>query len=86
SPDAIDRAEDRERFQSAVERLGLKQPENGTVTALEQAVLLAERITYPLVVRPSYVLGGRAMEMVYDEQDLRRYFAEAVSVSNESPV
>ncbi|MGL5199432.1 MAG: carbamoyl-phosphate synthase large subunit, partial [Aeromonas veronii] len=86
SPDAIDRAEDRERFQSAVERLGLKQPENGTVTALEQAVLLAERITYPLVVRPSYVLGGRAMEIVYDEQDLRRYFAEAVSVSNESPV
>ena len=86
SPDAIDRAEDRERFQSAVERLGLKQPENGTVTALEQAVLTAERITYPLVVRPSYVLGGRAMEIVYDEQDLRRYFAEAVSVSNESPV
>ncbi len=75
SPDAIDRAEDRERFQSAVERLGLKQPENGTVTALEQAVLTAERITYPLVVRPSYVLGGRAMEIVYDEQDLRRYFA-----------
>ncbi|MDU7311900.1 MAG: carbamoyl-phosphate synthase large subunit, partial [Aeromonas sp.] len=86
SPDAIDRAEDRERFQSAVERLGLKQPENGTVTALEQAVQLATRITYPLVVRPSYVLGGRAMEIVYDEQDLRRYFAEAVSVSNESPV
>lgn len=86
SPDAIDRAEDRERFQSAVERLGLKQPENGTVTALEQAILTAERITYPLVVRPSYVLGGRAMEIVYDEQDLRRYFAEAVSVSNESPV
>ncbi|MGL5499210.1 MAG: carbamoyl-phosphate synthase large subunit, partial [Aeromonas sobria] len=86
SPDAIDRAEDRERFQSAVERLGLKQPENGTVTALEQAVLTAERITYPLVVRPSYVLGGRAMEIVYDETDLRRYFAEAVSVSNESPV
>ncbi|SIP93405.1 carbamoyl-phosphate synthase large subunit [Aeromonas sp. RU39B] len=86
SPDAIDRAEDRERFQSAVERLGLKQPENGTVTTLEQAVLEAARITYPLVVRPSYVLGGRAMEIVYDEQDLRRYFTEAVSVSNESPV
>ncbi|MCR6555754.1 ATP-grasp domain-containing protein, partial [Aeromonas sp. CPF2-S1] len=61
-------------------------PENCTVTALEQAVQLATRITYPLVVRPSYVLGGRAMEIVYDEQDLRRYFAEAVSVSNESPV
>ncbi|MBY5921862.1 carbamoyl-phosphate synthase large subunit [Ferrimonas balearica] len=86
SPDAIDRAEDRERFQQAVERLGLKQPENSTVTALEQAVRDAERIGYPLVVRPSYVLGGRAMEIVYDEQDLRRYFNEAVSVSNESPV
>ncbi|GHB09215.1 carbamoyl-phosphate synthase large subunit [Shewanella indica] len=86
SPDAIDRAEDRERFQQAVERLGLKQPENSTVTNLEQAVLDAERIGYPLVVRPSYVLGGRAMEIVYDEQDLRRYFNEAVSVSNESPV
>ncbi|MBP8173990.1 MAG: carbamoyl-phosphate synthase large subunit, partial [Aeromonadaceae bacterium] len=86
SPDAIDRAEDRERFQQAVERLGLKQPENGTVTAIEQAVQVAARITYPLVVRPSYVLGGRAMEVVYDEQDLRRYFNEAVSVSNESPV
>ncbi|WP_028108605.1 carbamoyl-phosphate synthase large subunit [Ferrimonas futtsuensis] len=86
SPDAIDRAEDRERFQQAVERLGLKQPENSTVTTMEQAVLDAERIGYPLVVRPSYVLGGRAMEIVYDEQDLRRYFNEAVSVSNESPV
>ncbi|GAA4876177.1 carbamoyl-phosphate synthase large subunit [Ferrimonas pelagia] len=86
SPDAIDRAEDRERFQQAVERLGLKQPENSTVTTVEQAVRDAERIGYPLVVRPSYVLGGRAMEIVYDEQDLRRYFNEAVSVSNESPV
>ncbi|QIZ75916.1 carbamoyl-phosphate synthase large subunit [Ferrimonas lipolytica] len=86
SPDAIDRAEDRERFQQAVERLDLKQPENSTVTALTQAVTDAERIGYPLVVRPSYVLGGRAMEIVYDEQDLRRYFSEAVSVSNESPV
>ncbi|MBP7546790.1 MAG: carbamoyl-phosphate synthase large subunit [Corallincola sp.] len=86
SPDAIDRAEDRERFQQAVERLGLLQPENATVTKLEEAVAAAERITYPLVVRPSYVLGGRAMEVVHDEQDLRRYFAEAVSVSNDSPV
>ncbi len=86
SPDAIDRAEDRERFQQAVERLGLLQPENATVTKLEDAVVAAERITYPLVVRPSYVLGGRAMEVVHDEQDLRRYFAEAVSVSNDSPV
>jgi len=86
SPEAIDRAEDRERFQQVVERLGLKQPENDTVTTLEQAVTSATRIGYPLVVRPSYVLGGRAMEIVYDETDLRRYFKEAVSVSNESPV
>ena len=86
SPEAIDRAEDRERFQQVVERLGLKQPENDTVTTLEQAVESATRIGYPLVVRPSYVLGGRAMEIVYDEVDLRRYFKEAVSVSNESPV
>nr|WP_086940615.1 carbamoyl-phosphate synthase large subunit [Thaumasiovibrio occultus] len=86
SPDAIDRAEDRERFQAAVERLGLKQPENATVTAIEQAVEKSREIGYPLVVRPSYVLGGRAMEIVYDEADLRRYFNEAVSVSNESPV
>lgn len=86
SPEAIDRAEDRERFQKVVERLGLKQPENDTVTTTEQAVESAKRIGYPLVVRPSYVLGGRAMEIVYDEVDLRRYFKEAVSVSNESPV
>ncbi len=86
SPDAIDRAEDRERFQIAVDRLGLKQPANATVTAMEQAIDKAREIGYPLVVRPSYVLGGRAMEIVYDEQDLRRYFNEAVSVSNESPV
>jgi len=86
SPDAIDRAEDRERFQAAVERLNLLQPENATVTALEQAVEKAKEIGYPLVVRPSYVLGGRAMEIVYDEVDLRRYFAQAVKVSNESPV
>jgi carbamoyl-phosphate synthase large subunit len=86
SPDAIDRAEDRERFQQAVERLGLAQPENATVTAMEEAVIKAQKIGYPLVVRPSYVLGGRAMEIVYDEIDLRRYFNEAVSVSNESPV
>ncbi|RKF15593.1 carbamoyl-phosphate synthase large subunit [Alginatibacterium sediminis] len=86
SPDAIDRAEDRERFQQAVIRLGLLQPENETVSTTEDAVIAAERIGFPLVVRPSYVLGGRAMEIVYDEQDLRRYFKEAVSVSNESPV
>lgn len=86
SPDAIDRAEDRERFQQAVDRLGLLQPENATVTAMEQAIEKSKEIGFPLVVRPSYVLGGRAMEIVYDEADLRRYFNEAVSVSNESPV
>ncbi|WP_153447567.1 carbamoyl-phosphate synthase large subunit [Vibrio algicola] len=86
SPDAIDRAEDRERFQTAVDRLELLQPQNATVTTMEQAIEKSREIGYPLVVRPSYVLGGRAMEIVYDEQDLRRYFNEAVSVSNESPV
>ncbi|HID8505522.1 TPA: carbamoyl-phosphate synthase large subunit [Proteus mirabilis] len=86
SPDAIDKAEDRERFQKAVDKLGLKQPENATVTTLEEAVEKAKSIGYPLVVRPSYVLGGRAMEIVYDEIDLRRYFQTAVSVSNDAPV
>lgn len=86
SPDAIDRAEDRERFQTAVERLGLKQPENATITNIEQAMLESARIGFPLVVRPSYVLGGRAMEIVYDQQDLRRYLTEAVKVSNSAPV
>src|SRR5471032_752195 len=86
SPDAIDRAEDRERFQQAVHRLGLKQPANATVATIEQAVEKASGLGYPLVVRPSYVLGGRAMEIVYDEIDLRRYFQNAVSVSNDAPV
>ena len=86
SPDAIDRAEDRERFQQAVDRLKLKQPANATVTAIDMAVEKAKEIGYPLVVRPSYVLGGRAMEIVYDEIDLRRYFMTAVSVSNDAPV
>jgi len=86
SPDSIDLAEDRERFQKLVERVGLKQPPNRTATEAEQAVQLAAEIGYPLVVRPSYVLGGRAMEIVHDEDDLRRYMREAVKVSNESPV
>jgi carbamoyl-phosphate synthase large subunit len=86
SPDSIDAAEDRERFQHMVEKLDLLQPPNRTATDSEQAVLLAEEIGYPLVVRPSYVLGGRAMEIVYAEDDLRRYMREAVSVSNDSPV
>ncbi len=86
SPDSIDLAEDRERFQHLVEELGLKQPPNRTATDAERAVVLAEEVGYPLVVRPSYVLGGRAMEIVHDEEDLRRYMREAVSVSNDSPV
>ncbi len=86
SPDSIDLAEDRERFQQMIERLGLLQPPNRTARDAESAVGLAEEIGYPLVVRPSYVLGGRAMEIVHDEAGLRRYMTEAVKVSNESPV
>ena len=86
SPEAIDRAEDRERFQHMIQRLGLKQPQNATVTSAEEAVVKALEIGYPLVVRPSYVLGGRAMEIVNDETALRRYMTEAVKVSNDSPV
>ncbi|OTQ74948.1 MULTISPECIES: carbamoyl-phosphate synthase large subunit [unclassified Gilliamella] len=86
SPDAIDRAEDRKRFQEVVDKLILKQPVNATVTDIDDAVIKAEQIGYPLVVRPSYVLGGRAMEIVYNEQDLRRYFKTAVSESNNAPV
>ncbi|MCP5417069.1 MAG: carbamoyl-phosphate synthase large subunit [Chromatiaceae bacterium] len=86
TPDSIDLAEDRERFQQLVEKLGLKQPPNRTAIHPEQAVILAREVGYPLVVRPSYVLGGRAMEIVHDEDDLIRYMREAVSVSNDSPV
>ncbi|MGB0845659.1 MAG: carbamoyl-phosphate synthase large subunit [Thiolinea sp.] len=86
SPDSIDLAEDRERFQQLIERLGLKQPPNRTASSMDEAVRLAEEVGYPLVVRPSYVLGGRAMEIVYHENELRRYMTTAVSVSNESPV
>jgi carbamoyl-phosphate synthase large subunit len=86
SPEAIDRAEDRERFQQMIQRLGLKQPVNATVTSTEEAVTKALEIGYPLVVRPSYVLGGRAMEIVNNEEALRRYMTTAVKVSNDSPV
>ena len=86
SPDSIDLAEDRERFQQLIQRLGLKQPANRTARTTEEAVAMADDVGYPLVVRPSYVLGGRAMEIVYEEDDLRQYMGEAVSVSNESPV
>ncbi|PXX93575.1 carbamoyl phosphate synthase large subunit [Marinobacter vulgaris] len=86
SPDAIDRAEDRERFQQMIGRLGLIQPENATVRSHEEGIVAAREIGYPLVVRPSYVLGGRAMEIVYDEEELVRYMRNAVLVSNDSPV
>ncbi|MCG6969978.1 MAG: carbamoyl-phosphate synthase large subunit [Gammaproteobacteria bacterium] len=86
TPDSIDLAEDRERFQKLIDKLGLRQPPNRTATDTEQAVILAEEIGYPLVVRPSYVLGGRAMEIVFAEDELRRYMRDAVNVSNESPV
>jgi len=86
TPDSIDIAEDRERFQQLVRRLGLKQPANATARNEEQAVQLAREVGYPLVVRPSYVLGGRAMEIVFNEEDLRAYMGHAVQVSNDSPV
>jgi carbamoyl-phosphate synthase large subunit len=86
SPEAIDRAEDRERFQQMVERLNLLQPPNATVRSEEEAIRAAGKIGYPLVVRPSYVLGGRAMEIVYQEEELKRYLRDAVKVSNDSPV
>ena len=86
TPDSIDLAEDRERFQRMINRLELTQPPNRTARDPEEAVKLAEEIGYPLVVRPSYVLGGRAMEIVYNETDLRTYMRDAVKVSNESPV
>ncbi|WP_449448290.1 carbamoyl-phosphate synthase large subunit [Thermomonas brevis] len=86
SPDSIDLAEDRERFQKLVDDLGLKQPPNRTARSPEEALAHAREIGYPLVVRPSYVLGGRAMEVVHADADLARYMREAVKVSNDSPV
>ena len=86
SPDAIDIAEDRRRFEKLARELGILQPENGTATSLDEAVTIAERIGYPVLVRPSYVLGGRAMEIVHDVDSLRGYFERAVRVSEERPV
>jgi len=86
TPDSIDIAEDRERFQQLVKRLGLRQPANATARNEEHAVSLAREVGYPLIVRPSYVLGGRAMEIVFNEDDLRSYINTAVKVSNDSPV
>ena len=86
TPDSIDVAEDRERFQKLLHKLKLKQPPNRTVRSAAKALVAAEEIGYPLVVRPSYVLGGRAMEIVHQKEDLERYMREAVKVSNDSPV
>jgi carbamoyl-phosphate synthase large subunit len=86
TPDSIDVAEDRERFQKLLNRLKLRQPPNRTARSAQKALALAEDIGYPIVVRPSYVLGGRAMEIVYQQSDLERYMREAVKVSNDSPV
>jgi carbamoyl-phosphate synthase large subunit len=86
SPDAIDLAEDRERFQKLIHKVGLHQPDNGTATSQEKAIAVAERIGYPVVIRPSYVLGGRAMQIVYDRDGLERYMRDAVKVSGANPV
>jgi len=86
SPDAIDLAEDRDRFQKLIQQLKLRQPENGTATSQSQAVAIAEKIGYPVVIRPSYVLGGRAMQIVYDREALDRYMRDAVKVSGSNPV
>ncbi len=86
SPDSIDLAEDRERFQHLIDDLGLRQPPNRTARTAEEALAAAREIGYPLVVRPSYVLGGRAMEVVYSDADLSRYIRDAVQVSENSPV
>ena len=86
SPDAIDIAEDRRRFEAVARSLGIRQPEAGTATSVEEAVVIAARIGYPVLVRPSYVLGGRAMQVVYDEPSMRGYFETAARVSEERPV
>jgi len=86
SPDSIDIAEDRRRFEDIARRLGLRQPDSGTATGVDEAAGIAARVGYPVLLRPSYVLGGRAMQVVYDEPSLRQYFARAVRASDERPV
>jgi carbamoyl-phosphate synthase large subunit len=86
SPDAIDRAEDRERFKTLLEKLGLKQPASGTSRSVAEAVAVAASITYPVMVRPSYVLGGRAMEIIYDEKSLNAYVGQAIKASVQHPI
>ncbi|MDP2106473.1 MAG: carbamoyl-phosphate synthase large subunit, partial [Desulfobulbaceae bacterium] len=86
SVDSIDRAEDRQRFQQFLQKLGLVQPDNGTARTPDEALIIAERITYPVVVRPSYVLGGRAMRIVYNQHDLKDYMRTAIDVSSEHPI
>ena len=86
SPDAIDRAEDRERFQALIDKLGLKQAANGTAMSLDEAIVVAEKVGYPVMVRPSYVLGGRAMAVVYDKNELVEYFHEQVPERPEHPI
>ena len=86
SVESIDRAEDRERFEELATRLGVTQPPNGNATSVDQAVEIADRVGYPVLLRPSYVLGGRGMVIVYDESGVRDYFESAASVSEERPV
>ena len=86
SPDSIDLAEDRGRFQEFVNKHKLKQPPNGIASSVEEAMKVSEEVGFPLVVRPSYVLGGRAMEVVYKKSDLENYLIEAVQASSKSPV
>ncbi|MEA3548599.1 MAG: carbamoyl-phosphate synthase large subunit, partial [Thermodesulfobacteriota bacterium] len=86
SPDSIDRAEDRKRFQQFLQKLGLIQPENDTALTTDEALEIAKKITYPVVVRPSYVLGGRAMRIVYNERDLNEYMTSAIDISPERPI
>jgi len=85
-PDAIDAAENRERFAALLEELGIPQPENGIAYNIEQAIEVARKLVYPVLVRPSYVLGGRAMDIIYDDEALRRYISEAIEVSPENPI